>query len=208
MSSRRTSPAYEDVASKFFEHFMYDGDRPESRRASTVARASGTRSDGFYYDQFCSIPTGTTRSLEPRPTPSSGSSPSSRSTTIETRGRSPGCHGFRAPNGVVPATTAPTSPRTSPVVRDARTWGSASSSRSCGAAAAATASSRRVLDPESEFLSDRTACARLSKYHAEHPFTLVARRGGPPRSITSRRESTQRPRSAATPTGAGPCGCR
>ena len=55
--------------------------------------------------------------------------------------------------------------------------------------------------------SRRTGCARVSRYHAEHPF--VARRS----TACTRRSTTSPPSrppacSAATPTGAGRSGCR
>ena len=45
----REDPAYEDVASKFWEHFIYIAARDESSRATT-AWACGTKTDGFFYD--------------------------------------------------------------------------------------------------------------------------------------------------------------
>jgi hypothetical protein len=43
-----TSTAYEDMASKFFEHFVQIVDAMNT----PAARACGTRQDGFYYDQI------------------------------------------------------------------------------------------------------------------------------------------------------------
>ena len=61
-SSRAPTPAYEDMASKFFEHFMPHRRRHERRSAR---RACGTNDDGFYYDEIHLADDGVKREISP-----------------------------------------------------------------------------------------------------------------------------------------------
>ena len=54
----RDNPAYEDVASKFWEHFLYIAARDEPPAAGDEPAISWDEEDGFFYDVL-HLPDGT-----------------------------------------------------------------------------------------------------------------------------------------------------
>ena len=58
----RDNPAYEDVASKFFEHFLYIAARDEQHRRR-AASSLWDEEDGFFYDVL-HLPDGSAHAAE------------------------------------------------------------------------------------------------------------------------------------------------
>ena len=193
----RDNPATEDMASKFFEHFVAIADAMNTQGGTGL----WDEEDGFYYDQLRvggrTIPAQSP--LAGRPDPAAGGRGPGRRTH-------PGPARLQEADGLVPGKPARAEPSSSPI---AASW------RRARAAATACWPSRRraqlervlryVLD-ENEFLSPY-GIRSLSRVHQDQPYIFRAQRRGTSRGLRARRVR-HAASSAATPTGAAPSGSR
>ena len=188
---------YEDIASKFFEHFLYiaeamtdmggDGHRPVGRAGPVLLRRAH-------------LPDGERVPLRVRSLV--GLIPLFAVEVLDSRSRGPAAR-IRDRAAQWFLETGRTSP----------TWCRAGTSRAAAETLSALAAARpshegllaRMLD-ETEFLSDH-GVRSLSKFHEAHPFMLE--HGGDDASGSAMCRANRTPTcSAATPIGAGRSGCR
>ena len=172
----RDDPAYEDVASKFFEHFVYIADAMNDL-AATASSCGTSRTAST--TTCCTCPTDArSRSRCARWSGSSRSSPSRRSSpTCSTAcpASSAGCSGS--------STTGPSS--ASHVDDRHRPGGGVRRLLSIVTATQLPRVLRYMLD-EDEFLSPHGIRA-LSRYHRDHPYVLRGRRRRAPRRLRAGR---------------------
>ena len=189
-------PMYGEMALKFAEHFLWIAAAMD--RVGDNEDELWDEGDGFFYDVL-RFPDGSAQRLKVRSMVGCcrcAPPPSSRPTCAPA---------FRSwPNGCALSWRGTRKCRR----RSRRSRGRASATAACWPVLSEEKLRRilRYVLDENEFLGPHGIRA-LSRHHLEHPFALrvaAARRGASATSRPSRPPAS----SAATPTGAGRCGCR
>ena len=177
-SWRSENPSYQDVANKFFEHFLVHRPRDEQRRAAR-AIALWDEEDGFFYDVL-RLPDGAelaaARALDGRAHPAlrRGDARARRCSSASRRSRS-ACGGS--------SRTARSSPSTSRAI-DERGHGRAAAPVARSTRRASCASSRACSTRTSS--SRRTASARSRACHKDAPVRRCSSTAKRTASTTSR----------------------